>query len=140
MTDLSLRYRDEHLFVYGTLLLPQIMQRVCGRRHFSQPAILSGYARYGLRGKSYPGIVAEENATVAGVLYLGLRPAAWRRLDAYEGDFYVRQRVQVETENGQPLSAWTYVIPENKRHLLLGHDWSLLQFQQRHLQGYLERL
>jgi gamma-glutamylcyclotransferase (GGCT)/AIG2-like uncharacterized protein YtfP len=140
MTNVSLGYRGVHLFVYGTLLLPQIMQGVCGQRYFSEPAILPGYARYGLRGKRYPGIVSQEHAKVAGMLYLDLQPAAWRRLDRYEDYFYQRQRVQVATDNGQILQAWTYIIPEEKRHLLTERAWSLRQFRQRHLQGFMQHI
>ena len=135
-----MRYRGEHLFVYGTLLLPQIMHQVSGQRHFSSPARLHEYARYGIRGKPYPGIVSQQYASVAGLLYLNLKPAAWQRLDYYEDDYYQRQRVQVEVEAGDYLNAWSYVVPQPKSHILTTHDWSLLQFQQQHPQGFLRHL
>ncbi|MFO7603380.1 MAG: gamma-glutamylcyclotransferase family protein, partial [Gammaproteobacteria bacterium] len=130
----------EHLFVYGTLLLPQIMQAVSGQRHIACAAVLHDYARYALRGKPYPGIVPQPGASVAGLVYCRLRAAAWQRLDDYEDRFYRRRQVVVELDSGARVMAWTYVIAEQQRALLSTRDWSLAQFRQRYLQGYLPRL
>ena len=135
-----MRMTGEHLFVYGTLLVPQIMQQVSGQRHFSLSATLHDYARYGLLGKTYPGIVQQQGAGVAGRLYLNVSPAAWRRLDYYEDHLYQRQYVQVETATAGVFHAWTYVVPDSLRSRLTKRDWSLSQFRQRHLQGFLQHV
>lgn len=134
-----MRIKGEHLFVYGTLLLPQIMQQVTGQRYFSLAASLHDHARYGIRGKTYPGIVQQDGASVAGRLYINVTPVAWRRLDDYEDHFYQRQYVEIETIHGL-YHAWTYVVPESKRQRLTRRDWSLHQFKQRHLEGFLQHL
>jgi hypothetical protein len=47
---------------------------------------------------------------VEGVLYLDLPESAWPRLDAFEGDEYNREQVEVRTADGRSLAAWTYVF------------------------------
>ncbi len=135
-----MKYSGEHLFVYGTLLVPQVLRQVCGKVSSAESAILHDFARFGIRGKPYPGIVPMDGACVTGMLYWNLRPAAWQRLDAYEDYFYQRQCLQVECATGEYRLAWSYVIPAQKRHKLTAHEWSLGQFRQRHLQGFLQRI
>lgn len=135
-----MRKTGEHLFVYGTLLLPKIMQQVSQQRHFSRKAILYNFARYKVRGKRYPGIVREHGASVTGLLYSNVTPAAWRRLDDYEGHFYQRQQVEVELGQNEYCLAWVYLVPVSQRHRLGWRDWSFAQFRQRHLQGFLQHL
>lgn len=134
-----MRMTGEHLFVYGTLLLPQVMMQVTGQRYFSLPATLHNYARYGVRGKAYPGIVSEHGANVSGMLCLNIKPGAWQRLDDYEDHFYQRQYVKVETAAGSDY-AWAYVVPDTLCACLTNRVWSVEQFSHCHLQGFLHRL
>jgi gamma-glutamylcyclotransferase (GGCT)/AIG2-like uncharacterized protein YtfP len=135
-----MRINGEHLFVYGTLLLPEIMQRVTGQRYFYQPADLHDYARYQVRGKRYPAIIHQPGELVQGILYINVSPVAWQRLDDYEDHFYVRELVEVQTVSGESARAWAYVIPPSQQQRLSPRDWSLSQFRQRHLREFLQHL
>jgi gamma-glutamylcyclotransferase (GGCT)/AIG2-like uncharacterized protein YtfP len=121
------------LFAYGTLMLPALVQALLGRRVHARPARLEGFARYRMRGRPYPGIVAMPGAATQGVLIEGLTPADVRRLDAFEGTLYQRRRVEVTAAGGARLPAETYVIPEARRWLLTGEAWSRERFERRHL-------
>ena len=77
-----------HVFTYGTLMLPSVMEAVTGRRFAAQKAMLHGYARFRVKGASYPGVVEAVGATTDGVLYLDVDAPSLARLDAFEGAFY----------------------------------------------------
>lgn len=44
-------------FVYGTLQFPEVLQALINRVPRSQPATVSGYRRYALRGQVFPATV-----------------------------------------------------------------------------------
>lgn len=112
-----------HVFVYGTLLVPDIMRDVTGRQYAGEAATLRGFHRYRVRGHSFPGIVPEADSRVDGMVFT-IGPAALAAIDRYEDDFYERRTVEVETANDR-LQAYAYVIPEHRRHLLESRDWDL---------------
>lgn len=111
------------VFVYGTLLVPDIMREVTGRQYAGRPATLWGFRRYRLRGCSYPGIVPRADSHVEGMVF-EVGPVALAALDRYEDPCYERRTVEVETVAG-PVQAYAYVIPEDRRHLLEARDWDL---------------
>ena len=77
-----------HVFTYGTSMIPSVMEAVTGHRFASREAMLHGYARFRVKGTSYPGIVEAAGATTDGVLYLDIDAPSLARLDAFEGAFY----------------------------------------------------
>ena len=126
-----------HIFTYGSLMVASVMEAVTGGRFASCEATLRGYARFGLEGASYPGLISQENATTDGVLYLDVDPQALARLDAFEGSFYDRVRVAVETTQGDRLEAEVYVVTPRHRHRLSTNAWHLDDFRRDHLEAFL---
>lgn len=133
----SRRIWPDRLFCYGTLCLPAIMRSVSGCLPPASAATLPGYARYCLSGCDYPAIAPLPGAQVAGVLYHGLGRAQWARLDRYEGHEYQRRRVWLESDTGQRLWAWTYVLRPRFYHRRVRQGWSLAQFRREKLYLYL---
>ena len=125
------------LFAYGTLQLPEVMLAVTGRNFAAHPARLDHYARHRLRGKSYPGLRPAPGASVDGLLYLDIDADAWQRLDDFEDDFYRREPVRVTAADGAEWAAQTYVVREECQGLLLPGEWSLAEFKQARLPGFL---
>lgn len=124
-----------HCFTYGTLMCPDIMARMSGRSWPSTPARLTGYRRFAVRGEDYPGIrpVSLGPAHVDGVLYLDLDDAALARLDAFEGEQYLRCRVTVETtgpayDPRQFMTAEAYVFRPSFGAMLSPQPWDLASF------------
>ncbi len=77
------------VFLYGTLLDPEVLARQAGRRGLhraARPAVLPGYRRVTLRGTPYPTLIRGRGRVVG--LVLRLPPAAWRALMRYEGPLY----------------------------------------------------
>ena len=130
--------RNSHdLFVYGTLMVPEVMYAVTGRNFDPVPATLSGYRRCGIRGEVYPAIDESPEQNVAGLLYRGLDDRLLKLVDKFESSIYRRCRVQVESPGQLILQAWVYVISPGHRFLLSGRGWDLDRFRDRDLAAYL---
>ena len=117
-----------NLFTYGSLMCSDIMAKVASCKTECTQATLHNFFRSKIRNEEYPGIITQQHATVPGVLYFRLSAEAIHRLDLFEGEMYHRQEVAVITENNHPVTAMTYVIKPEYRHLLTDKEWSLTEF------------
>lgn len=99
----------ESLFVYGTLMDPQVQRRVFGRAAPGQPDKLLGYRKDQIRlgfGIVYPIIRPEAEGSVEG-LVIQITPAELRLIDHYEGTAYRRSKVTLVSGR----EAWVYTEP-----------------------------
>lgn len=103
-------------------------------------ASLGGYRRYAIKGEAYPAIVPHAGGRVAGMLYRGIPPAAWRRLDSYEGEMYQRCTASVLLESGGTVTAETYVLKPAFAKQLAKVDWDFEKFLQCDKSQYLRAL
>jgi gamma-glutamylcyclotransferase (GGCT)/AIG2-like uncharacterized protein YtfP len=126
------------LFVYGTLMLAPVRRLHSRRALATEPAALAGYARFALRGASYPGIAPAANGVVVGMLVRGITPALLARLDRWEGAEYVRTPVRVTLANGASAPAWAYVLAPRERHRALAQGWDAAAFARRDLARWLK--
>jgi hypothetical protein len=126
----------QHLYTYGTLQVAAIIEHIVGRPLSGVPARLEGYARFRVRGRVYPAIVAAAGSEVPGVLYTGLDAAELERLDFYEGDLYERREVAVWA-GAVAQRAATYVLRPELRHELSDEPWDFAGFLRDHLDDYL---
>ena len=118
-----------HLFAYGSLMHMPILLEVAGvATARSAPASLADYRRGRIEEETFPGILPEAGEQVPGTLYYELPPAAWLRLDRFEGDLYIRTSVNVTLPSGAPLAAETYVLRPAYASLLLNTPWDLADF------------
>ncbi len=126
-----------HLFVYGSLMIPSVLQTVTGRSFSRAQARLDGYIRYRLRGVSYPGITPRVGAVTEGVLLYGVDPVSLARLDAFEGELYERVTVSVTGANGFNGKAGAYVVRPPFQDRLSREPWDLYRFEEKELQHFL---
>lgn len=124
------------LFAYGTLMVPEVMQRICGYAAPGQSAMLRDYRCRQLSGEVYPAIVPWLGERVEGVIYRGVTPAQLLRLDAFEGEMYQRQAVTVVADRVSTF-AQTYVLVPAFSKLLSDTPWSLASFVPRGIQDFL---
>lgn len=100
-------------FFYGTLMDPDVLAAVIGRRVLParvKAATLAGWRRVGLKGTPYPVVVPGAAADrVEGVLVTGLTAADVRNLKRFEGAAYGVEAVTVATDDGAGVSAQAFV-------------------------------
>lgn len=74
-----------HIFTYGSLMFAEVWQRVVAGDYRAVAADLMHHARYAVRGETYPGLVPQAGARVAGIVYLDVTDKTWRRSTALKG-------------------------------------------------------
>jgi gamma-glutamylcyclotransferase (GGCT)/AIG2-like uncharacterized protein YtfP len=125
------------VFTYGSLQFPSVIGAVVGRVPARVPAVLEGFARFRVRGASYPGIVARAGARTAGTLWRGLDLDALAALDRFEGALYERRRLPVRTRAGATVVAHVYVVRDARRDVLGPEPWDEARFEREHLARFL---
>jgi gamma-glutamylcyclotransferase (GGCT)/AIG2-like uncharacterized protein YtfP len=123
------------LFVYGTLMFPDVLDVVLGRTPAMAPAALDGWRAAALADRVYPGLVAARpGVAAAGRVLLGLDDRERAVLDAFEEDD-VYERRPVVLADGR--AATTYVWLDGAA--VLAHDWDPRRFANEHLPTYVTR-
>lgn len=127
-----------HLFTYGTLEIPEVMEAVTGKSWASAEARTKGFAKFLLKGRIYPGMIAARGAVCSGRVYYHIDRRTLEILDAFEDEVYTRERIDVEVEQGRSMEAYAYLIPPQHRDCLTSTPWKADEFRTRHLVHYLE--
>lgn len=127
-------------FFYGTLMDPEILSLVTGRRfrgHDLVPARLADWRRAAVRGAPYPAIVPAAGRVIDGVVIDGVDHRMARRLTTYEGPGY-RERV-LEVDAGSDAVASRVFVPTQSMPVSRW-DWSFDEWRKRHKRYYVRRL
>jgi gamma-glutamylcyclotransferase (GGCT)/AIG2-like uncharacterized protein YtfP len=118
-----------NVFTYGTLMFPEVWKAVVGREFAAVAGTAAGYAIFRVRDAVFPGIIAaSERDAVRGVVYLDVDPDSVARLDLFEDDFYRRETLSINCDDGQGRSAQTYVVPDANRAVLTDETWRRDEF------------
>ncbi|HYM32036.1 MAG TPA: gamma-glutamylcyclotransferase family protein [Candidatus Cybelea sp.] len=120
------------IFVYGTLLDPDVLRAVLGRRVPAaqrSKATLAGVRRVRAVGHRYPILVRARGQAVSGMVLDGLDAADAARLRHYENDGYALVRRRVELGDGSMISAHVFVPV--RRLAGTNEDWNLATWQGR---------
>ena len=89
------------VFIYGTLMAPQVLKGLIGRvPDLVEPAILSNYRRHPVKEHVFPGIIpcSTGASKTQGLLLEGLSENELKVLDWYEGEEYIRRDVKVKCD------------------------------------------
>lgn len=127
-----------HVFTYGTLEIPEVMEAVTGRSLASAGARAKGFAKFLLRGRIYPGMTAVQGAICSGRVYYDIDCRTLEILDAFEDEVYTRQCIDVEGPEGRCQQAYAYLILPQDRACLTSAAWQPDEFMTKHLVHYLE--
>lgn len=121
------------LFFYGTLLDEDIRTSVLGSDFLPDsvaPAILKGWRRVGVAGRTYPTLIPHPTGRVSGLAVCGLDQAQMRNLLRYEGGEYCLREVRIRLECGALAPARTFLCRPGIR--TSPHEWRLSQWRRRH--------
>jgi gamma-glutamylcyclotransferase (GGCT)/AIG2-like uncharacterized protein YtfP len=127
------------LFVYGTLMSPQVLRVLIGRLpEMIDPATMEGYARHPVKGQSFPGMIpsASSDTGVRGVLLKELTDAEMKVLDWFEGDEYSRRNVHAYCGAAMEPTQ-TYVWSNPISELDTAAEWSYEHFRDNLVDQYL---
>lgn len=127
-----------HVFTYGTLEIPEVMEAVTGRTWVSAEARAKGFAKFLLKTRIYPGMTVVQGSICSGRVYYHIDHGTLEILDAFEDEMYAREHVDVEVEGGRPLQAYAYLIRPQDREWLTSTPWHPEEFKSKHLVRYLE--
>lgn len=137
------------IFVYGTLMAAPLLSwvllgdsskldEILARR---KPGRITGFTRHSVLHSDYPALVlstkSESISTVDGFVVFPRDASEWKKLDAFEGDAYIRTSVIVDVGGGHGVEADTYVWG-GERSLLGGEDWNFEWFESQRLEDWLD--
>jgi gamma-glutamylcyclotransferase (GGCT)/AIG2-like uncharacterized protein YtfP len=117
------------VFTYGSLMFPQVWERVVRGRYRSIAAEAGDHARYAIHGQTYPGMIGQPGARVCGLLYFDVSDDDVAALDEFEGGDYQRRWLDVRLAEGGILRAAAYLYLPTQ--LLSGSPWLPQAFQMR---------
>lgn len=127
-----------NLFVYGTLIFPEVVFALTGRKFKTENATLQDYYRYSIFDgnipRAYPAITENLHGEVYGKIIFDVDEESLQILDFFEGKKYKRKAIQVTLDN-KPISVFTYVWNEKLKEKLKS-DWNPDEFKQNHLRIY----
>jgi gamma-glutamylcyclotransferase (GGCT)/AIG2-like uncharacterized protein YtfP len=118
-----------NIFTYGSLMFPEVWQRVVRGDYRSAAATIADCRRYAIERETYPGMVRERGGAVTGVVYFDVDTADLAALDAFEGTDYRRETVDVRLATGETVPADTYFYLATAR--LLNAPWDPGVFQKQ---------
>jgi gamma-glutamylcyclotransferase (GGCT)/AIG2-like uncharacterized protein YtfP len=129
------------LFVYGTLMDEDVLNRVVGRPVPASRvgvAFVDGYRRVYARGSYFPILVAAAGGTVEGRLITGLGAQAVARLARFEGRQFQLRRLTVRLAKGLAAEVECFMavagVPASD------DDWDPDVWRRRHKRAFLGRL
>ena len=128
----------QHIFVYGSLLFPEITKKLTEKSFKTLPATLQGYKMYCVKGCDYPAIFQQKDAVTNGLLLKNVDDLSLDIISFYEGDEYEKRQVSVNSD-GKSATALTFVWV-NKNDLLDDEDWDLQHFEKTSLEYYLNEV
>lgn len=120
------------LFVYGTLLLDDVVNALIDRIPHYHDATVLGWRVVCLPQRVYPGLVPSRGEAT-GKVFTDLTDAEWATLDAFEDPAYTLATVRVLT----PVETNSLAYIWRGDHV--GEPWSTLDFKRDILADYLDR-
>ncbi len=122
-----------NIFVYGPLMLCDVMRAVAGVDLERRFGTVNGYLQLRLSRESQAGLVPFPDSTTEGVLYMGVPETVVRRMDAFQGKSFFRGEVNVLAESGDWVEAETHFFRLNQRKSLSAKPWDEEEFRKKHL-------
>lgn len=136
---------DDSLFVFGSLMDPDVLALVSGMPIDApqmQASTASGFRQCEVSEESYPVLVADQSAQCHGLLISGLTCEALQRILFFEGDEYTLESIQVHRESApdnrshQSVNAWYF--HDTGAYTIRPESWDFGHWQSHHKASFLE--
>ncbi len=128
-----------NLFVYGSLIYPEVWQPLVSKTYRASPAFLPHYSRHSVLFDSYPIALANRRACgFLGTAYVNLAAEDLRSLDEFEGVMYEKCACEVITPKGL-LMAQLYLPKAQFQVLARSDHWNPMLFRRNQLSQFLVR-
>ena len=128
-----------HLFTYGSLMFDQVWSLLINHDYQRSYGILNGFIRKAVINEHYPVVFrTSDTDRVEGLLYYNLRDADFRKLDAFEGEFYRRQQETIVLPQGLEIDAEVYVLKNSYLHIASEHAWDPDRFLQEGMRLFID--
>lgn len=121
------------LFVYGTLLFPEVINAIIGRAPQSHPATAHGWRAAALKNRVYPGLVSCSDHATDGRLLVDLSYHELRLLDDFEDAAYELRTIEL----AHGFSGLAYIWVDDKE--ICAENWDQQHFAGVHLPAYVAR-
>ena len=129
----------KNLFVYGSLINQEVLACLIEGPFRKIEATLDAYKRVKVNNATFPALIRDNKSRVEGLLIFGLTPGQIQTLDDFEGDYYKRITVEVNTKDKQREQCETYLFRDEYQHLLKDQEWDNRIFRENHLQAFIRR-
>ncbi|MCK3683830.1 gamma-glutamylcyclotransferase family protein [Maribellus sp. YY47] len=127
----------QHVFVYGSLLFPEVVEALTGTTFPMKDGILPDFRRFAISGADYPAIVFNNGSTVKGKILLNVDDRSLEILKFYEGDEYACISASINVEN-KTTEALVFVWKETEERL--NGNWSENHFRETLLETYISEV
>ncbi len=131
-----------NIFVYGTLLFPELLEGLTQKHFETQNAILHDYKRFkiydGDMVRPYPAIQEADDESIKGTLIFDVDQKSLDLIDFFETTDYTRQIVNTECNN-HSVEAWTYLWRNDAKGKLAG-NWDRDYFENNFLHLYANKI
>lgn len=129
-----------NVFVYGPLMLREVIGAVAGCEPVRRSGELHGYRQLRLLEQSQAGLIPFPDSATEGVLYMGVEEAILRRMDEFQGELFQRGEVNIQTDDGEWVEAETHLFRLRERKRLSAKPWDEDEFRKKHLKKALAGL
>ena len=128
-----------NIFTYGSLMFAPVWESLIGAHYHSEPAVLGGYRRYAVRNEEYPVIKPDlEQACVEGIIYYNVSPGDINLLDDFEGEYYLRETVNV-IAGSKRVKADVYALRPRYYAIALPQPWDVEKFSHQGIHQFMAR-
>lgn len=128
-----------NVFVYGSLMNDEVLACLIEGPFRKIEATLHAYKRVKVINATFPALISDDKSRVEGMLIFGVTPDQIKTLDDFEGDYYKRITVEVDTKDKQREQCETYLFRDEYKHFLRDEEWDNRIFREKHLQAFIRR-
>ncbi|KAG6553853.1 hypothetical protein Mapa_004770 [Marchantia paleacea] len=137
-----------NVFVYGSLMAPEVLTAVIRRVPLQATAVVDNFHRYSIRNRLYPAVLPLAGGNVTGKILFDLTHEELKMLDDFEDVEYTRQLVETTVQDkvtddvnisiALPVQAYLYVWANAEDKSLYG-DWDYEAWRTNNLEEFISR-